>query len=130
MGLKINIYDYWKFVYFKYTKLFMLCRSIISDKGKKITNIVPFIKIIIFDISAGFNQTKIKVKRKIIMMFDGDNDNVLIIKVPKWTSILHGKQWKQWLNLFTHKNVHITWQKKMGQFKKSDYWYMAQRMVP
>ena len=29
------------------------------------------------------------------MMFDGNNVNVLIIKVPKWTSILHGKQWKQ-----------------------------------
>ena len=31
---------------------------------KKITNFVPFIKIIIFDISPGFNQTKIKVKKK------------------------------------------------------------------
>ena len=29
------------------------------------------------------------------MMFDEKNDNVLIIKVPKWTSVLHGKQWKQ-----------------------------------
>ena len=29
------------------------------------------------------------------MMFNGNNDNVLIIKVPKWTSVLHGKQWKQ-----------------------------------
>ena len=45
------------------------------------------------------------------MIFDGNNDNVLIIKVPKWTSILYGKQWKQWLNLFTHKNVCITRQK-------------------
>ena len=41
-------------------------------------------------------------------MFDVNNGNVLIIKVPKWTSILHGKQWKQWLNLLTQKNVHIT----------------------
>ena len=29
------------------------------------------------------------------MMFDENNVNVLIIKVPKWTSVLHGKQWKQ-----------------------------------
>ena len=29
------------------------------------------------------------------MMFNGDNDNVLIIKVTKWISILYGKQWKQ-----------------------------------
>ena len=32
-------------------------------KIKKITNIVPFIKIIIFEISPGFNQTKVKVKK-------------------------------------------------------------------
>ena len=32
--------------------------------SKKITNIVPFVKIIMFDISPGFNQTKIKVKNK------------------------------------------------------------------
>ena len=32
--------------------------------SKKITNIVPFIKIIIFDISPGFNQTKIKVRKE------------------------------------------------------------------
>ena len=31
---------------------------------KKITNVVPFIKIIIFDVSSGLNQTKIKVKKK------------------------------------------------------------------
>ena len=29
------------------------------------------------------------------MMFDENNVDVLIIKVPKWTSVLHGKQWKQ-----------------------------------
>ena len=29
------------------------------------------------------------------MMFDENNDNVLIINVPKWTSVLHGIQWKQ-----------------------------------
>ena len=29
------------------------------------------------------------------MMFNENNVNVLIIKVPKWTSVLHGKQWKQ-----------------------------------
>ena len=52
-------------------------------------------KIIIFDVSPGFNQTKIKVKKKIIMMFNENNVDVLIIKVPKWTSILHGKQWRQ-----------------------------------
>ena len=62
---------------------------------KKITNVVPFVKIIIFDISSGFNQTKIKVKKKIIMIFNENNVDVLIIKVPKWTSVLHGKQWKQ-----------------------------------
>ena len=28
------------------------------------------------------------------MMFDENNVDVLIIKVPKWTSVLHGKQWK------------------------------------
>ena len=32
------------------------------------------------------------------MMFDGNNDDVLIIKVPKWISIWYGKQWKQWWN--------------------------------
>ena len=52
-------------------------------------------KIIIFDVSPGFNQTKIKVKKKIIMMFNENNVDVLIIKVPKWTSVLHGKQWRQ-----------------------------------
>ena len=31
--------------------------------SKKITNVVPFVKIIMFDISSGFNQTKIKVKK-------------------------------------------------------------------
>ena len=34
-----------------------------SVKSKKITNIVPFIKIIIFEISTEFNQTKVKVKK-------------------------------------------------------------------
>ena len=34
-------------------------------------------------------------------MFDVNNENVLIIKAPKWMSILHGEQWKQWLNLLT-----------------------------
>ena len=29
------------------------------------------------------------------MMLDENNDNVIIIKVPKWTSVLYGKQWKQ-----------------------------------
>ena len=29
------------------------------------------------------------------MIFDWNNENVLIIKVPKWTSVLHDKQWKQ-----------------------------------
>ena len=29
------------------------------------------------------------------MVFDENNVNMLIIKVPKWTFILHGKQWKQ-----------------------------------
>ena len=29
------------------------------------------------------------------MMFDENNVNVLIIKVPKWMSVLHSKQWKQ-----------------------------------
>ena len=62
---------------------------------KKITNIVPFVKIIIFDVSPGFNQTKIKVNNGIIMMFDENNVDVKIINVPKWTSVLHGKQWKQ-----------------------------------
>ena len=61
----------------------MLCQSIISVKGKRLQILYLFIKIIIFDISAGFNQTKFKLKRKIIMMFDGNNENVLIIKVPK-----------------------------------------------
>ena len=28
------------------------------------------------------------------MMFNENNVDVLIIKVPKWTSILHSKQWK------------------------------------
>ena len=32
--------------------------------SKKITNFVPFMKIIIFDVSPGFNQTNIKVKKK------------------------------------------------------------------
>ena len=32
-----------------------------------------------------------------------NNGNVLIIKVPKWMSVLHGKQWKQWLNLLTQR---------------------------
>ena len=78
-----------------------LCNAeaIKSVKSKKITNIVPFIKIIIFEISTGFNQTKVKVKKgKIIMMFDGNNDNVLILKVPMWISVWYGKQWKQWWN--------------------------------
>ena len=54
-----------------------------------------FMKIIMFDISPGFNQTKIKVNNEIIMMIDENNVDVKIIKVPKWTSVLHGKQWKQ-----------------------------------
>ena len=62
--------------------------------SKKITNFVPFVKIIIFNISPGFNQTKIKINNEIIMMFDENNDDVKIINVPKWTSVLHGKQWK------------------------------------
>ena len=32
--------------------------------SKKITNVVSFVKIIMFEISPGFNQTKIKVKKK------------------------------------------------------------------
>ena len=48
-----------------------------------------------FNISPGFNQTKIKVNNEIIMIFDENNVDVKIIKVPKWTSVLHGKQWKQ-----------------------------------
>ena len=40
-------------------------------------------KIIIFEISTGFNQTKNKVNNEIIMMFDENNDDVKIIKVPK-----------------------------------------------
>ena len=63
--------------------------------SKKITNNVPFVKIIMFNISPGFNQTKIKINNEIIMMFDENNVDVKIIKVPKWTSVLHGKQWKQ-----------------------------------
>ena len=63
--------------------------------SKKITNFVPFVKIIMFNISPGFNQTKIKINNEIIMMFDENNDDVKIINVPKWTSVLHGKQWKQ-----------------------------------
>ena len=62
---------------------------------KKITNFVPFVKIIIFDVSPGFNQTKIKVNNEIIMMFNENNVDVKIINVPKWMSVLHGKQWKQ-----------------------------------
>ena len=61
---------------------------------KKITNFVPFVKIIMFNISPGFNQTKIKVNNEIIMMFHENNVDVKIIKVPKWTSVLYGKQWK------------------------------------
>ena len=61
---------------------------------KKITNIVPFIKIIIFNISSGFNQTKIKINNEIIMMFDENNVDEKNIKVPKWMSVLHSKQWK------------------------------------
>ena len=48
-----------------------------------------------FNISPGFNQTKIKINNEIIMMFDENNVDVKIIKVPKWTSVLLGKQWKQ-----------------------------------
>ena len=73
-----------------------------------------------FDISPGFNQTKIKVNNEIIMMIDENNVDVKIINVPKLTSMLYGKQWKQWYNLITHKNVWIEWQKLMGCFKKSD----------
>ena len=62
---------------------------------KKITNFVPFVKIIMFDVSPGFNQTRIKINNEIIMMFDENNVDVKIINVPKWTSVLHGKQWKQ-----------------------------------
>ena len=29
------------------------------------------------------------------MMFNENNVDVLIINVPKWTSVLYGKQWKQ-----------------------------------
>ena len=29
------------------------------------------------------------------MIFDENNVDVKIIRVPKWTSMLHGKQWKQ-----------------------------------
>ena len=29
------------------------------------------------------------------MMFNWNNENVLIIKVLKWMSVLDGKQWKQ-----------------------------------
>ena len=43
---------------------------------KKITNVVPFVKIIIFDVSPGFNHTKIKVNNEIIMMFDENNVDV------------------------------------------------------
>ena len=48
-----------------------------------------------FNISPGFNQTKIKINNEIIMMFDENNDDVKNINVPKWMSVLHGKQWKQ-----------------------------------
>ena len=61
---------------------------------KKITNVVPLVKIIIFNISPGFNQTKIRVNNEIIMMFDENNDDVKIIRVPKWMSVLHSKQLK------------------------------------
>ena len=61
---------------------------------KKMTNFVPFVKIIMFNISPGLNQTKIKVNNEIIMMFNENNVDVKIIKVPKWTSVLYGKQWK------------------------------------
>ena len=61
---------------------------------EKITNFVPFVKIIMFNISPGLNQTKIKVNNEIIMMFNENNVDVKIIKVPKWTSVLYGKQWK------------------------------------
>ena len=44
--------------------------------SKKSTNVVPFIKIIMFDISPGFNHTKIKVNNEIIMMFDENNVDV------------------------------------------------------
>ena len=71
----------------------MLCLSIKSVEVKRLQLLYLFIKIIIFDVNSGFNQTKIKIK--IIMMFNENNDNMLIIKVPKWTSVLHGKQWKQ-----------------------------------
>ena len=43
---------------------------------KKITNFVPFIKIIIFDVSPGFNQTNIKVNNEIIMIFSENNIDV------------------------------------------------------
>ena len=42
----------------------MLYQSIKSVKGKRLQILYLFIKIIIFDISAGFNQTKIKWKKK------------------------------------------------------------------
>ena len=61
---------------------------------KKITNFVPFMKIIIFDVSPGFNQTNIKVKKKNNYNVDENNVDVKIINVPKWISILHGNQWK------------------------------------
>ena len=37
-----------------------------------------------FDVSPGFNQTKIKINNEIIMMIDENNVDVKIIKVPKW----------------------------------------------
>ena len=37
-----------------------------------------------------------KVNNEIIMMFDENNVDVKIINVPKWMSVLHGDQWKQW----------------------------------
>ena len=62
---------------------------------KRLQILYLLVKIIIFDVSPGFNQTKIRVNNEIIMMFDENNVDVKIIKVPKWTSVLHGKQWKQ-----------------------------------
>ena len=77
-----------------------------------------FIKIIIFDIGTEINQTKIKWKKKNNYDVDVNNGNVLIIKVPKWMSILHVKQWKQWLNLLTQEEHLYYMAKNWVNFNK------------
>ena len=62
-------------IFIIYKDIYVMPKHIMCLR-KKITNVVPFVKIIMFDISPGFNQTKIKVNNEIIMMFDENNVDV------------------------------------------------------